>query len=151
MPYWHQVNGITTQPQLRVEMSIASHHCQPTRVQSQRFNTRLLPLVLGYIYQWLVQNCSNSSALALELLKSYTNPSMWLLTLNKVWWLCLVPTSTTRFASDVGYRMPKFNTVIQGKYFLWTMTSNSLTENEEHGIPSQILKTIFGLHASVIF
>ena len=31
------------------------------------------------------------------------------------------------------------------------MTSNSLTENEEHGIPSQILKTIFGLDASVIF
>ena len=28
---------------------------------------------------------------------------------------------------------------------------NSLTENEEHDIPSQILKTIFGLHASVIF
>ena len=27
------------------------------------------------------------------------------------------------------------------------MTSNSLTENEEHDIPSQILKTIFGLHA----
>ena len=26
------------------------------------------------------------------------------------------------------------------------MTSNSLTENEEHDIPSQILKTIFGLH-----
>ena len=24
------------------------------------------------------------------------------------------------------------------------MTSNSLTENEEHDIPSQILKTIFG-------
>ena len=31
------------------------------------------------------------------------------------------------------------------------MTSNSLTENEEHDIPSQILKTIFGLHVSVIF
>ena len=31
------------------------------------------------------------------------------------------------------------------------MTSNSLTENEEHDIPSHILKTIFGLHASVIF
>ena len=28
------------------------------------------------------------------------------------------------------------------------MTSNSLTENEEHDIPSQIVKTIFGLHAS---
>ena len=31
------------------------------------------------------------------------------------------------------------------------MTSNSLTENEEHDIPAQILQTIFGLHASVIF
>ena len=31
------------------------------------------------------------------------------------------------------------------------MTSNSLTENEEHDIPSQIVETIFGLHASVIF
>ena len=30
------------------------------------------------------------------------------------------------------------------------MTSNSLTENEEHDIPSQIVKIIFGLHASVI-
>ena len=29
------------------------------------------------------------------------------------------------------------------------MTSNSLTENEEHNIPSQILKTILGLHASL--
>ena len=26
---------------------------------------------------------------------------------NKIWWLCLVQTSTTRFASDVGYRMAK--------------------------------------------
>ena len=26
---------------------------------------------------------------------------------NKVWWQCPVPTSTTRFASDVGYRMVK--------------------------------------------
>ena len=31
-----------------------------------------------------------------------------------------------------------------------TMT-NSLTENEEQDILSQILKTIFGLHTSVIF
>ena len=27
--------------------------------------------------------------------------------INKVWWLCLVPTSTTRFASEVGYRIAK--------------------------------------------
>ena len=26
---------------------------------------------------------------------------------NKIWWLYLVPTSTTRFAKDVGYRMVK--------------------------------------------
>ena len=31
------------------------------------------------------------------------------------------------------------------------MTSNSLTENEEPEIPSHILETIFGLHASIIF
>ena len=31
------------------------------------------------------------------------------------------------------------------------MTFNSLTENEEHDIPSQMLKTISGLHASGIF
>ena len=31
------------------------------------------------------------------------------------------------------------------------MAWNSLTESEEHDIPSQILKTIFGLHASIIF
>ena len=30
------------------------------------------------------------------------------------------------------------------------MTSNSLTENEEHNIPSQILKISFGLHACYI-
>ena len=70
---------------------------------------------------------------------------------NKAWWQCLVPTSTTRFASDAGYRMAKMLHSYIRKYFLWTMTPNSLTENEEHDIPSQILKTIFGLHASVIF
>ena len=31
------------------------------------------------------------------------------------------------------------------------MTFNYLTGNEEHDIPSQILKTIFWLHSSVIF
>ena len=31
------------------------------------------------------------------------------------------------------------------------MTSDSLTENEEQDIPSQIFKTIFGLHAPDFF
>ena len=30
------------------------------------------------------------------------------------------------------------------------MASNSLREKSEHDIPSQILKTIFGLHVSII-
>ena len=34
---------------------------------------------------------------------------------NNIWWLCLVPTSTTRFASDVGTEWPKFNMAIQGR------------------------------------
>ena len=29
------------------------------------------------------------------------------MTANKIWWLCLVHISTTRFASDVGYRIAK--------------------------------------------
>ena len=38
----------------------------------------------------------------------------WIVPNNKVWWLCLVPTSTTTFACDVGYTMETFNMVIQG-------------------------------------
>ena len=66
---------------------------------------------------------------------------------NKIWWLCLVATKATRLASDVGYRMAK-NLIGLHKenIFLWIVTSNSLTENEEHNIPSQILRTILELH-----
>ena len=39
------------------------------------------------------------------------------ITVNKVWWLCLVPTSTTRFASDVGYRMAKIKHSCTRKIF----------------------------------
>ena len=56
---------------------------------------------------------------------------------NRIWWLCLVPTSTTRFACDLWYRLQngqKFNRVIQDKYLLWTMRSNSLSKNEERDI-----------------
>ena len=81
-------------------------------------------------------------------------PGCWLVGggvkhLNKIWWLCPVPTPTTRFASDVGFRMAKNLIGLYKEILLWTMASNSLKENED--IPSQILKTIFGLLASVIF
>ena len=37
---------------------------------------------------------------------------------KRIWLLCLVPTSTTRFASDLGYKMAKnFEKVIQGNTF----------------------------------
>ena len=61
---------------------------------------------------------------------------------NKVWWLCLVPTSTTRFASDVGYRMAKIKHSCTRKIFFlnndiqflnreW-ITRYSLTNFEDH-------------------
>ena len=36
-----------------------------------------------------------------------------LLTANNIWWLCLVPTSTTRFTSEVG---PKFNSLTPRRF-----------------------------------
>ena len=70
---------------------------------------------------------------------------------KKIWWLCLVPTSTTRFASDVGYRMAKIWYSYIRKIFLWTLAYNSLTENGEHNISSQILKTILDCMPQLFF
>ena len=62
---------------------------------------------------------------------SLWGPTSWCMTVifpvNNIWWLCLVPTSTTRFASDEGYRMAQNWYGYLRKFFLWTMTSNSLT------------------------
>ena len=55
---------------------------------------------------------------------------------NKIWWQCLVRTSTTRFVSDVGYRMAQKWIWLYEEIILSTMTSNSLTENEEHDSPT---------------
>ena len=67
---------------------------------------------------------------------------------NRIWWPCLVPTSTTRFASDLGYKWPKIyirkilvmNNVIKFRNIEWR-TRYSLTNFEDH----------FGLHALVHF
>ena len=45
----------------------------------------------------------------------------------------------------------KSNGLIQGKCFIWTMTSNYLTQNEEHDIPSQILETILDCMPQLCF
>ena len=42
-----------------------------------------------------------------------------------------------------GTEWTKFDRVIQGKMFLWKITSNSLTANEKHDIPSQIIVKFF--------
>ena len=62
------------------------------------------------------KHLTSTNALQTEIFISCQSYKCWLLHVtaryeetrsNKVWWQCLVPTSTTRFASDVGYRMAK--------------------------------------------
>ena len=72
---------------------------------------------------------------------------------NKIWWLCLVLISATRFASDLGYRMAKnliglYKEILFMNYDIKLLntewrTRYSLTNFEDH----------FGLHqhASIIF
>ena len=67
-----------------------------------------------------------------------------------IWWLCLIPTSTTRFASDVGYRMPK--TLIGYKEIIFMNNDiKFLTIEWRRPYPFTNFKDRFGLRASVIF
>ena len=50
-----------------------------------------------------------------------------------------------------GTEWPKLNRIIQRKCFLWTMPLNSLTWNEEHDIPSQILQIILDFMPQLFF
>ena len=73
------------------------------------------------------------------------------ISLNKIWWLCLVSTSATKFASDLGYRMAKKliglykeNTFMNNHIIFLSVewrTRYSFTNFEDS----------FGLRASVIF
>ena len=56
------------------------------------------------VYWYFMQNSTIKSDSACKL--KYFTPTAMVYS-NKIWWLCLVPTSNTRFASDVGYRMAK--------------------------------------------
>ena len=70
---------------------------------------------------------------------------------NKIWWLCLLPTSTTRFASDVGYRMArKLKGLLKEIIF---MNSDIKFLNIEWRTPYPLtnLEDRFGLHAPVNF
>ena len=65
---------------------------------------------------------------------------------NRIWWLCLVSTSTTGVTSDLGYGMDKSLIGLYKENTFYEQRHHSSTWNNE-----RILKTIFGLHASVIF
>ena len=66
---------------------------------------------------------------------------------NKIWWLYLVPTSTTRFASDVGYRMAK---KLIGLYKELIFMNNDIKFLKHH-IPSQFLKTVLDCVPQLLF
>ena len=51
------------------------------------------------------KRCNAIAHVLLHETVKYFGPYSW----NKIWWLCLVPTSITRFASEVGYRMAKIS------------------------------------------
>ena len=92
--------------------------------------------------------------------KRWICPPLWLCKeiVNGLWKLFKIPTghvipefiNVAIRSGDYVYFPPQPPGSLVRKIFLWTMTSNSLTENEEHDIPSHILKPIFGLHVSVL-
>ena len=70
--------------------------------------------------------------------------------INRIWWLCLVPTLTTRFDGDLGCRMAKNSIGFKGNTFMNNdikflntecETWYSLTSFEDH----------FGIYTPVIF
>ena len=63
-------------------------------------------------------------------------------TINKIWWLCLVPSSTTRFASDVGYRIAKKVIGLYKQIIFMNNDIKFLNLEWRTPYPSQILKTV---------
>ena len=61
---------------------------------------------------------------------------------NRIWWLCLVPTSTTRFASDLGCRMAKNLIELYKESTSCKQWHQIVSHEMKNTIRSQILKTI---------
>ena len=70
---------------------------------------------------------------------------------NKILWLCLVPTSTTWFASDLVYRMAKKIVGLHQEILFMNNDIKFLDIEWRTPYPLTDLKTVFGLRASVIF
>ena len=71
--------------------------------------------------------------------------------LNKIWWLSLVPTLTTRFTNDVGYRMTKKRIVLYKEIIFLNNDIKFLNIEWRTPYPFTNFEDCFGLHASVIF
>ena len=76
--------------------------------------------------------------------------------INKIWWLGLVPTSTTRFASDVGYRMAKscivlYIYILKKEIIFMNNDIKFLDKEWRTPYPLTNFEDLFGLRASVIF
>ena len=83
--------------------------CQPDEPLASLVTTnRIINAIYGFlvVIMLLISHQHDEyKYLHMKLLQNFwtfTRPRVY-----KVWWLCLVPTSTTRFTSDVGYRMAK--------------------------------------------
>ena len=69
---------------------------------------------------------------------------------NRIWWLCLVSTSTTRFARDLGYRMAKNLTGLYKENALYEQW-RQIPKHRRTWYPSQILKTILNCMSQLFF
>ena len=75
---------------------------------------------------------------------------LWLI-INRIWWPCLVPTSITRFASDLGTEWSKIIGLCKESAFFMNNDIKFLTiEGRTRHSPTN-LEYHFGLHVSVIF
>ena len=69
---------------------------------------------------------------------------------NKIWWLCLVPTSTTRLSRDVGYRMAKKCIGLYKELIFMDNDIKFLEIEWRTPYPLTNFEGRFGLHALVI-
>ena len=97
LPTWIRVPIILKADMICYAKYAVMHHIWNS-ITSNTISADALPPSLGWgQFQSWNWNC----------LQSQFRNWNWRCHFNKVWWQCLVPTSTTRFASDAGYRMAK--------------------------------------------
>ena len=108
---WHRtilIRNITQKPYSQGRRALSNHACAHSVISMWHV----------VCLQHLARACSEQSRSTTVLpinhviqmpqcLSGFVNRDYSFMRSNKGWWQCLVPTSTTRFAGDVGYRMAK--------------------------------------------